>query len=155
MQSKGDKAEQRPTEPSAWPVLLATYAVLIGEMERRLKQAGLPELAWYDVLWALERAPKRRLRMHEMADAAVISRSNLTRLVDRLEADGLVVRERSSDDRRGSFAVLTASGRHMRKRMWEVYAVAIDELFDRHLSDAERSSLRSTLLRVLAAARKA
>lgn len=149
-----NKAAGAPPDaaPSAWPAFLTAYAVLIGEVERRFKQARLPGLAWYDVLWVLERAPRRRLRMHEMADAVVITRSNLTRLIDRLEVEGLVARARSPDDRRGAFAVLTASGQQMRKRMWPVYAAAIDELFDRHLSDAERLSLRSVLLRMLAAA---
>ena len=63
---------------SAWPRFVTAYALLITRIEERLKAAGLPELAWYDVLWALERAPRGRLRMHELAEHTVISRSNLT-----------------------------------------------------------------------------
>jgi DNA-binding MarR family transcriptional regulator len=140
---------------SAWPAFLTAHAVLVSEVERRLKEAELPELAWYDVLWALERAPKRRLRMHELADAVVVSRSNLTRLADRLESNGLVSRERCDDDRRSSFAVLTDAGSEMRKRMWPVYRAAIEELFDDHLSADEQASLRAVLQRLLEAAAKA
>lgn len=139
--------------PSAWPLFLTAHAVLVGRIEERLRQAGLPELSWYDVLWALERARDHRLRMHELADAVVISRTNLTRLVDRLEAAGLVVRARDSEDRRGAFAVQTPAGRDMRRKMWPVYADAIDELFDTHLGTGERRLMRKALTRILQAAR--
>jgi DNA-binding MarR family transcriptional regulator len=138
---------------SAWPRFVTGYALVIARVEERLKAAGLPELAWYDVLWALERAPRGRLRMHELADNTVISRSNLTRLVDRLEAASLVVRDRDCSDRRGAFAVLTTTGRAMRRKMWTVYGPAISELFDGHLNAAETLQMRSILDRILRAAR--
>jgi len=136
----------------AWPLFLTVHARLLEQVEARLKAAGLPELAWYDVLWALERAPEGRLRMHELADALVVSRSNLTRLVDRLEAAGLAERARGGEDRRGAYAVLTAAGRGLRARMWPVYADAIDELFDRRLSAAENVALAQILKKLMATA---
>ena len=138
---------------SAWAALLTARALVVDAVEARLAETSLPELAWYDVLWALERAGGARLRMHELAAQTVITRSNLTRLVDRLEAAGLVARERDAEDRRGAFAVLTPAGRELRARMWKVYGRAIDELFDRHLSAAEAAALRACLLRVIEAAR--
>ena len=138
---------------SAWPAFVTAHALVVGAIEERLTQTGLPELAWYDVLWALERAPQDRLRMHELATATVITRSNLTRLVDRLEKAGLVARERDEEDRRGAFAVLTPAGRQLRGRMWKVYGRAIEELFENHLSPAEAAALRACLLRVIEAAR--
>jgi len=144
------KAKERP---SAWPVLLTARALVVDAVEARLAQAGLPELSWYDVLWALEQAPQRRLRMHELAALTVITRSNLTRLVDRLESAGLVTRERDGADRRGAYAVLTTAGRGMRSRMWKVYGRAIEDLFDRHLSAEEAAAVRTCLLRVIVAAR--
>lgn len=140
-------------KPSAWPALLKARALVVDRVEKRLAEAGLPELAWYDVLWALEQAPRGRLRMHELASHMVITRSNLTRLVDRLEAAGLVARERDSEDRRGAFAVMTTAGRQMRERMWKVYGRAIEDLFDRHLSAEESAALRACLLRIVEAAR--
>jgi DNA-binding MarR family transcriptional regulator len=141
------------TKQSAWPAFLTAHALVVGAIEERLAQAELPELAWYDVLWALERAPRGRLRMHELATATVITRSNLTRLVDRLEKASLVARERDGEDRRGAFAVLTSAGRRLRGSMWKVYGRAIEELFEGHLSPAEASALRACLLRVIEAAR--
>ena len=69
---------------SVWALFLTTHAVLLERIETQLAQAGLPPLAWYDVLWGLERAPEQRLRMSELAEKVVLSRSNLTRLADRL-----------------------------------------------------------------------
>ncbi len=136
---------------SVWAVFLTAHAVLIEEIEARLAVADLPPLAWYDVLWALERAGARRLRMRELADMTVISRSNLTRLVDRLESAGLVERERAEEDRRGAFAVITTQGRVVRKKMWPVYSAAIKELFEDHISEREAAQMGGTLRRILEA----
>ncbi|MBX9590596.1 MAG: MarR family transcriptional regulator [Hyphomonadaceae bacterium] len=138
---------------SAWPPLLTARALVIEAIEQRLAEAGLPELAWYDVLWTLEQAPSGRLRMHELAAATVITRSNMTRLVDRLEAAGLVTRARDAEDRRGALALLTSAGRDMRARMWKVYGPAIAQLFDAHVSEKESATLRACLLRIIEAAR--
>ncbi|MEO8003938.1 MAG: MarR family transcriptional regulator [Betaproteobacteria bacterium] len=138
---------------ATWALFLTAHAVLLEQIEVRLADAGLPSLAWYDVLWALERAGSRRLRMRELADMSVISRSNLTRLVDRLEAAGLVARERAAEDRRGAFAVITAEGRALRKKMWPVYAAAIKELFEDHITEREATQIREPLERVLGAVR--
>jgi DNA-binding MarR family transcriptional regulator len=149
----GEQPLGKSKRQSAWPALLTARALVVDEVERRLAQAGLPELAWYDVLWALERAPSERLRMHELASQTVITRSNITRLVDRLEAAGLVARERDGADRRGAFALLTPAGRRMRGKMWDVYGPAIGELFDRNLSEADSATMRACLLRIVEAMR--
>jgi DNA-binding MarR family transcriptional regulator len=138
---------------SAWPALLTARALVVEAIEKRLADAELPELAWYDVLWALEQVPGGRLRMHELAAQTVITRSNMTRLVDRLEAAGLVLRQRDPQDRRGAFAQLTAAGKQMRARMWKVYGPAIAEFFDDHVSEAEATALRACLLRIIEAVR--
>lgn len=142
------------TKGSVWPLFLTAHAVLVEVIERRLAQAGLPSLAWYDLLWGLERSPGARLRMSELADKVVLSRSNLTRLVDRLEEAGLVARERSAEDRRGAYAVLTDAGREMRRRMWPVYQAGIRQLFESQLSAGEAETVGAVLRRVLTAARE-
>ena len=139
---------------AAWRSFITTYAVVIERIERELAEAELPPLGWYDVLLELSVAPGRRLRMHELARAVVLSRSGLSRLVDRLESAGLLRREPDPTDRRGSFAVLTEEGAAMRKRMWPVYARGIAEHFGRHLADEEVKTLTEALKRVLAAARE-
>lgn len=139
---------------SSWPVFLTAHALLTDLIEKRLAQAEMPPLAWYDVLWALERAPRGRLRMHELADYVVLTRSNLTRLVDRLEAAGLIERAPDPDDKRGAFAVLTQQGKAMRATMWPHYAQAIAELYDAQLSGDEQRVLGTALRKVIGNARK-
>lgn len=90
--------------------------------------------------------------MHELASAVVLSRSGLTRLVDRLEKAGLLRRELDSEYGRGSFAVLTEEGARMREKMWPVYAKGIAEHFGAYLSDEEAEVLTRALGRVRAAA---
>lgn len=136
-----------------WPVFITAHAVLIEQVEARLAVAELPQLAWYDVLWALERAGEGRMRLAGLAEKVVLSRSNMTRLIDRLEEAGLVRRERSAEDRRGAFAALTPAGAAMRARMWPVYQQAIGELFERHLEAGEAEKMQAALRRMLAAAR--
>ncbi|MDP8951124.1 MAG: MarR family transcriptional regulator [Actinomycetota bacterium] len=136
----------------AWRALITAHAAALERIERGLLEAGLPPLSWYDVLLELSAAPGCRLRMHELARAVVLSRSGLTRLVDRLEKAGLLRREPDSEDGRGSFAVLTDEGLRMREKMWPIYAKGIAEHFGAHLSDEEAEILTRALGRVRAAA---
>lgn len=97
-------------ELGAWRGLLRVHAALVHALDQELQEAhGLP-LHEYEVLLVLEHAPEGRLRMTELAASALLSQSGLTRLVDRLERDGLVARERCEDDRRGLYARLTPAG---------------------------------------------
>jgi len=137
----------------AWRALITAHAAMVERIERELSEAGLPPLGWYDVLLELWRAPGRRLRMHELAHAVVLSRSGLTRLVDRLEKEGLLRREPDPEDGRGSFAVLTDEGARMREKMWPIYAEGIAKHFGAHISDEEAEVITRVLGRVRAATR--
>ncbi len=138
---------------STWALFLTVHSVLLGKIELALKDAKLPPLEWYDVLWALERTPGYQLRMHELAHLVVLSRSNLTRLVDRLERAKLVGREPSIDDKRGAYCVLKPSGSVLCQKMSPVYKKCIFELFNEHLPETEDAALNAALRRILAAAR--
>jgi DNA-binding MarR family transcriptional regulator len=94
----------------SWRAFLRAHAEVTRRLEADLVAAHQVPLAWYDVLVQLVEAPGRRLRMTDLAGAVLISRSGLTRLVDRLVAEGLVRRERAEDDARGTFAVMTDEG---------------------------------------------
>lgn len=93
-----------------WRSFLRAHARLTRTLESELVTEQRLSLAAYDVLVQLEEAPERRLRMTELADAVLLSRSGVTRLVDRLEKAGLVTRERADGDGRGVVAVLTEQG---------------------------------------------
>lgn len=137
----------------AWAVLLTAHATLVEKIEAALAQAKLPPLAWYDVLWELEEAEGGKLRMHELARRVVLSRSNLTRLADRLEDARLVTREDTPHDRRGYHCVITPAGLAMRKKMWPVYKAEIERLFSRHITLEEARTIGDALGRAVKSAR--
>jgi DNA-binding MarR family transcriptional regulator len=124
-----------PEHIEAWRLLLETQARVVERVEAGLAERGLPPLAWYDVLWALRESPGRRLRQSELAHAVVMSRSGLSRLVDRIEAAGLLRRQAAPSDRRGTEVVLTPEGRAMLRRMWAVYGDGIARGFAAALAD--------------------
>ena len=136
----------------AWAVLLTAHATLVERMEAALAAAGLPALDWYDVLWELEKG-EGRLRMHDLARRVVLSRSNLSRLADRLEDAGLVAREDSAADGRGYELVLTRAGRAMRRKMWPVYEAEIERAFARHVTADEARAIGEALARAVKAVR--
>jgi DNA-binding MarR family transcriptional regulator len=138
---------------TVWKKFLTANALLFELSERDLAAAKLPPLAWYDVLWALEQAPEQRMRLHELADAMIIQRSNLTRLIDRLEAQGLVCRRNCPSDRRGSYAALTDTGKAKRQEMWQVYSQSIAKYFAQHISDQELEVFDRVLSQVISHAK--
>jgi DNA-binding MarR family transcriptional regulator len=144
----------RVPEPqlSAWRAVLGSHASVVARVEDALAEADLPPLAWYDVLWALRRAPGRRVRMAELADSLTLSRGGLTKLADRLEAAGLLHREPAKDDGRGLYAVLTEAGNDMLRRMWPVYSRVLRETFVEAINADEAAVIAAGLDRARAAA---
>ena len=138
----------------AWAVLLTTHATLIEKIESALAEAKLPPLGWYDVLWELEKAEGGKLRMHELARRIVLSRSNLTRLADRLENAKLIEREDTPHDRRGYHCVITRAGLALRRKMWLVYKAEIERLFSKHITVEEARTIGDALARAVKAARE-
>ncbi len=94
----------------AWKAFLQSHARVVRELERELNEEQQMALVDYDVLFQLASADEGRLRMSELADRLLLSRSGATRLVDRLVADGLVERVVCESDRRGQWASLTDAG---------------------------------------------
>lgn len=134
---------------TTWRLFLLAQSRVIRQIQQRLSAANLPPLEWYDVLWALKQAPEQRLRLSDLADQLLLSRSNLTRLLDRLEKQDLLQREPCSSDRRGTFAVLTASGAAMQQTMWSVYADCIAYYFGDPLEDEEVALLQHAFHKIL------
>ena len=130
---------------AAWRALLNAHSSVVGRVEEALAGAGLPPLSWYDVLWAVRRAPDRRLRMAELADGLTLSRGGLTKLVDRLEAAGHLRREAAEGDGRGLYAVLTDAGNDLLRRMWPVYAGVLRETFVAGVGPEEATAIAAGL----------
>ena len=129
----------------AWARLMKAQHQALGSVEGALKTAGLPPLAWYDVLLETERAGKDGLRPFELERAMLLAQYNLSRLVDRIEAAGYVERRPCVDDGRGHLIAITDAGRAVRRRMWPVYARAIEAAVGQRLSGRQAAMLSELL----------
>jgi DNA-binding MarR family transcriptional regulator len=139
-------------ELATWRAFLNAHAHITRRISRDLADAGLPDLGWYDLLWALHRAPDRRLRVNELAREVVLSPTAMSRFVDRVEAAGCVRREPDPSDRRALQVVLTAEGSALLRRMWPVYERGIERHFAEFLGRAG-PRLRAILERMADSAR--
>ena len=136
---------------AAWSALLRTHATVVRLLERDLERTQAMPVTWYDVLLELNAAQQRRLRMQELGERAVLSRSRISRIVDELARAGLVVREPDPADRRGSWAVLTDEGRARLRKAAPDYLDGIARHFADHLSAEECAAIVRGLNRVLTA----
>ena len=128
----------------AWRALLRGQALVLEQVERDLAEANLPPLGWYDVLTELNKAGGR-MRIHELADAVILSRSGLSRLLDRIESAGLLRREPCKDDRRGAFAAITPAGKRMLDKMWPLYERRLAEHVHPQLPPEEAKALTTAM----------
>jgi DNA-binding MarR family transcriptional regulator len=129
----------------AWRALLRAQAGLACNLERELMEAeGLP-LAWYEVLLVLDRAPEGAVRLQRLMDTVLMTKSGVSRLIDRMETAGLVARTGCPSDRRGAFAVITDSGREKLGRAAPVHASGIDRHLASVLDDDQAARLRDAL----------
>ena len=144
-------SELTPEQSRAWRVFLWAPTLILQNLEREMRASdGLP-LSWYDVLIHLYEAPQERLRLQALAASVVLSRSGLTRLIDRMEKAGVVRREQATDDRRGSYAVMTGEGRRLFEHVTPGHIRRVNDHFARHLSKAEVRALTATLSKLIAA----
>ena len=136
-------------ELAAWRGLLRVHTALVKALDAELiAEHDLP-LSSYEVLITLASAPGHKRRMAELADSVLLSRSGMTRLVDRLERDGLLARDTCSDDGRGCYAVLTDRGRELLAQARPTHLAGVRERFLRHFSDDELNVLAEYWERVL------
>lgn len=136
----------------AWIAIVQAHAAVSGRLQEALTAAELPPLAWFEVLATLDRAPEQRLRMGELAEALVITRGGLTKLVDRLIKAGLLDRALCETDRRVSYATLLPAGVELLEEMRPVVRAELAAAFSAKLSVAEADRLRATLERVRSSA---
>ena len=151
---------QRPTEAtsgaafdevemSAWTGYLRSYATIVRELDEELTERhGLP-LSSYDVLVQLEGAPDGRLRMSHLADAVLLSRSGLSRLVARLADQGLIERLECENDARGAFAAITDCGRERLAEARETHRAGVRARFLDRLGEREQRQLAKVWSRLL------
>ena len=136
-------------ELAAWRTFLRAHATVTRRLEAELVAEHDLPLASYDVLVQLSESPSRALRMTELAERVLLSRSGLTRLVDRLERDGLVRREACPDDARGTLAVLTPAGLERLRAAWPTHLRGVSEHVTGKLDASELATLQELLQRLV------
>lgn len=129
----------------AWRgVLFASARVLQVADPDLTERAGFP-LVWLDVLAQLYDAPDNRLRMQELQERSLFTRGGITRLVDRIEAAGLVQREPVAGDRRGVLVALTPEGRRRHQEAFAVHLPVIEREFGRRLTADQQRAVADAL----------
>lgn len=125
-----------PREQRTWRAFLRVNSLIQESLDRELRRGNGLSLIEYGILVHLSEAPEQRLRMSELADIVIVSKSRLTHQIGRLERDGYVRREPCAEDRRGSWAILTAKGeRSLREAAPDHVSQVRGLLFDRLASD--------------------
>jgi DNA-binding MarR family transcriptional regulator len=141
-------------ELRAWRGMLRVHSALTKALDAQLEaEHGLP-LSSYEVLVFLADAPGQKMRMSELAESILLSRSGLTRLVDRLERDGLIARQTCPQDARGSFAKLTPAGARKLAAARATHLAGVRALFLDHLGPDEQDLLGELWARMVPGAHK-
>jgi DNA-binding MarR family transcriptional regulator len=143
-ESNGKRADFDPHR-EAWIALTQTHAAVTGRLQEVLTAAELPPLPWFEVLATLDRAPEQRLKMGELAEALVITRGGLTKLVDRLIKAGLLERAFCETDRRVSYATLLPAGVDLLEEMRPIVRAELAAAFSAKLTVAQAEELREML----------
>ncbi len=136
-----------PRDPrlGAWRAFLVSHSLISRRLDEELRLEQGLSLAEYDALVQLAYSPARTLRMNQLADRVLLSRSGVTRLVDRLEADGLVTRASCASDARGAQAVLTEAGLARLRAASETHLRGVEHYFFAALAPADLVSLQRAL----------
>jgi DNA-binding MarR family transcriptional regulator len=147
---EGDRS-RTPRSPGfeTWRTFLQAHATVVRRLEAELEADGQISLADLDVLLQLSGAKGRRLRMSELAETVLLSRSGMTRRIDRLEAAGLVQRHECAADRRGAFAGITDAGLERLRRARPTHLRAVEEYFISRLSADDLQAIREALTKLI------
>lgn len=132
-----------------WTLLIRAYGRAMSIVEQALKENGLPQLAWYDVLLELDRAGAAGMRPYELEKALLLPQYGISRLVERIRKDGYLKRDQCTDDRRGQRLVITESGEQLRRKMWKVYGQAIEDAVGKKLTPEQKHGLAELLPRLV------
>ena len=146
--SDSDHSEAR----TAFPVFLKACTLVVDRLDRRLQEKVGIQLTWYEVLAQLSSSEDGRMPMKQLAESVMLSKSGITRLVDRMERSGLVQRHACLHDGRVCFAGLTRRGLSVLQAARPVVGQGVEDHFARHLTAEEAVVIAAALRRVLEAA---
>ncbi|WP_112663702.1 MarR family winged helix-turn-helix transcriptional regulator [Microvirga flavescens] len=142
---------QEPSESvvKAWARLIRAGREVAASIENGLKEAGFPPLSWYDVLLELRREKDGRVTPRELETRILFEQYNLSRLLDRMETEGLVRRVPYPGDKRRQLIEITPEGRALQQRMWKSYGAAIERFVGAKLADGEAEQLGTLLSKLM------
>lgn len=133
----------------AWGSFIVSHARVFNEIERRMAaEEGILPFHWYDVLFVLNASRQQRLKMSELAEMIVTSKSALTRSVDKMVDEGLMKKVKCSEDGRVLYATMTAKGHAALKKSWPFYRAQVQELFGQYLSNQDARDLMNILMKL-------
>ncbi|NQW20309.1 MAG: MarR family transcriptional regulator [Chloroflexi bacterium] len=142
---------KKVTAAQAWEQSLIGVSKLLSKFDAEMqKEAGI-SVIWYDVLLHLNYALEKKMRMQALSDSLLLTRSGVTRLVDRIEKAGLVRREPAAEDRRGYYAILTAEGEDVLERAQQAHQRDIRQYFGVHFDAEERRALFDLMSKLVGA----
>lgn len=133
---------------AAWRALLLAHSAALRAIDADVRRDGRIPLTWYDVLLELNTAEGRRLRMNDLSEKVVLSRTRVSRVVDAMEDAGLVMKKSDDADARVTWATMTAAGRNALRKAAPVYLEAIDRHFTQHLSRSALNHVQRALLQI-------
>jgi DNA-binding MarR family transcriptional regulator len=136
-----------PRDPrlAAWRSMITAHARLIDRLDHELREEAGMSLPEYSALLQLAEAPEQRLRMSQLAEGIFLTRSGVTRLIDRLVAEGLVTRRQCASDGRGAEAVLTGHGRDTLRAASRIHLRGIEAYFLASLEAGELDVIESVM----------
>jgi len=133
----------------AWIQLVRAHHAVLSGVERALKRGGYPPLAWYDCLLELDRAGESGLRPLELEKQLLLPQYGLSRLLKRIEEAGYIQRRKDPKDARAQTVHITEDGLDLRRRMWPVYASALQSALGEKLEEKQARKLTKVLKKVL------
>ena len=136
----------------AWARVVRTSERVLQSVEKALKSAGLPPLAWYDLLLELKRAEPDGLRPYQLQSAMLIPQYNMSHLIDRIAKAGYIQRLNCDTDGRGQILRITLEGKALQRKVWPVYRSALERDFASTLRKSDAECL-AQLLQLSASAR--
>ncbi len=138
-----------PRMLDTWRGFLFANAKVVRALDTDMIEQHDLSLTWFDLLSRIKQAPGQRLRMHQLEEASLFTRSGITGLADRLEKAGFVRRERSAEDRRGVYLAITQAGIDKIDEVWPDHQLSIQKHFGEHLDPEDVKALQATTEKIL------
>ncbi len=132
-----------------WRGFLFANAKVVRALDTDMIEQHDLSMTWFDLLSRIKQAPGQRLRMHQLEEASLFTRSGITGLADRLEKAGFVRRERSAEDRRGVYLAITQAGIDKIDEVWPDHQLSIQKHFGEHLDPEDAKALQAATEKIL------